>query len=352
MKTEVLIIGAGLTGLLLGYRLKKERISFRIIESRNRIGGRIHTVNSANETPIEMGATWLSTQHQELLLLLKELKTPVFEQFMDGIALFESLSTAPPQPIQLPKNQQPSYRIKGGTHTVINVLGKHLDPEELILNEKIKTINYTSKDGFTLHSENQKYLSKKVISTLPPMLLVNAIQFSPALPEEIVTIANKTHTWMGDSIKFGLSYSTPFWKEKNYSGTVFSNVGPITELYDHSNYENDRYALKGFLQSNIYTDTKENRTSKVVNQLQKLFGAEASTYLKYEESVWRNESETFVPAAHFVLPHQNNGHSLYQTPIYNKNLYIGGAETALQFGGYMEGAIRSAQSIYQKLKKQ
>ncbi|WP_109299541.1 FAD-dependent oxidoreductase [Aquimarina sp. AU474] len=351
MKTKVLIIGAGLTGLLLAYRLKKEGISFKIIEARNRIGGRIHTVYSEKETPIEMGATWLSTQHCELLALLEELKLPIFEQFMDGIALFESLSTAPPQQIELPRNQQPSYRIKGGTHAIINALAKHLETDELILNEKITDIHYTTKVGFTLNSRQKQYHSEKVISTLPPMLFVNSIQFSPALPEELINIANKTHTWMGDSIKFGLSYPTPFWKEKNYSGTIFSNVGPITELYDHSNYENDRYALKGFLQSGMYLETKENRISKVTNQLQKLFGTGASAYLKYEESIWREESETFVPTDHFVLPHQNNGHSIYQTSIYDKNLFIGGAETALQFGGYMEGAVKSAQSIYQEFKK-
>ena len=122
MKTEVLIIGAGLTGLLLGYRLKQSNISFKIIEARDRTGGRIHTIRSGNETPIEMGATWLGVQHEELFKLLDELNIPVFKQFMSGIALFESLSTAPPQHFQLPENQPPSYRIQGGTTTIINTL--------------------------------------------------------------------------------------------------------------------------------------------------------------------------------------------------------------------------------------
>ncbi|HEX2969801.1 MAG TPA: protoporphyrinogen oxidase [Bacteroidales bacterium] len=44
-KTEVLIIGAGLTGLSTGFWLKKAGIDFRIIEKENRTGGVINTVS-------------------------------------------------------------------------------------------------------------------------------------------------------------------------------------------------------------------------------------------------------------------------------------------------------------------
>ena len=348
MKSEVLIIGAGLTGLLLAYRLKKQDISFKIIEARDRIGGRIHTVLTDDETPIEMGATWIGIQHQELLKVLEELKLPVFEQFMKGTALFESLSTAPPQHIQLPPNQQPSYRIQGGTIALINTLASSLTQKELVLNEKITSISY-SKNQFEINAKNHTYHAHKVVSTVPPMLLVNTIQFSPSLLKNSVEIANNTHTWMGDSIKFGLSYKRPFWKENKYSGTVFSNVGPITELYDHSNDRNTKYALKGFLQSEIHRETKKNRESKVIHQLQKLFGNDALEYSQYKEEIWRKEPYTFKDSEHYILPHQNNGHPIYQKEIFDNNLYIAGAETAIQFGGYMEGAVKSAQSIYQKL---
>ncbi|WP_299258111.1 FAD-dependent oxidoreductase [uncultured Aquimarina sp.] len=348
MRSEILIVGAGLTGLLLAHKLKKKGIAVKVTEARDRIGGRIHTLQSKNQTPIEMGATWLSTQHHELLMLLEELELPVFEQFMEGIALFEPLSTAPPQQIQLPTNQEPSYRIQGGTISLINRLAKSLNNEELILNEKVTHINYL-KDHFEIHSESTTHYADKVISTIPPMLLVNSIKFNPLLPENIVDITNKTHTWMGDSIKFGISYNQPFWKENKYSGTVFSNVGPITELYDHSNSENTRFALKGFLQNGMQAYTKEQRRSKVESQLRKLFGDQSLQYLAYEEVVWKQEANTSIHSEKFIFPHQNNGHSYYQNGFFNNNFFIAGSETATRHAGYMEGAIQSAQSIYQKL---
>ncbi|MBQ4803382.1 FAD-dependent oxidoreductase [Aquimarina sp. MMG015] len=348
MKSEVLIIGAGLTGLLLAYRLKKDGKSVKIIEARNRVGGRIHTLKSAKETPIEMGATWLSLQHQELLRLLKELELPVFEQYMQGITLFEPLSTAPPQQIQLPTNQQPSYRIQHGTIAIIHKLVDLLDQKELILHEKIEHVNYTN-NSFKVTSSNNIYYPDKVVSTIPPSLLVNSIQFYPALSNKVIEIANKTHTWMGDSIKFGVSYETPFWKNSNYSGTVFSNVGPLTELYDHSNAENTHFSLKGFLQNGMAAYTKDERKSKVIHQLHKLFGEDALEYLSYEELVWKREPFTSLPSNDFIFPHQNNGHKIYQQGYYDDKFFIGGTETSPMHGGYMEGAILSAQSIYQKL---
>ena len=74
----ILIIGAGLSGLLTGYRLKKEGIPFKILEARNRVGGRINTVYGTNKTPVEMGATWFTKQHKNLIALLEELDIDFF----------------------------------------------------------------------------------------------------------------------------------------------------------------------------------------------------------------------------------------------------------------------------------
>ncbi len=351
MKTDILIIGAGLTGLLLTHKLKKKGVSLKVIEARNRIGGRIHTINSQQQTPIEMGATWLGKQHKELMHTLEDLDISVFEQYMKGIALFEPLSTAPPQQIELPSNQEASYRIQGGTSTLIDTLANSLESNELILNKKIVSISYNKQNQFTVRSDNhEEFESKYVISTLPPFLLINSIQFDPQLPESVNAIASKTHTWMEDSIKFGISYQNPFWKEMNYSGTIFSNVGPITELYDHSSYENDKYALKGFLQSGLYLLPKEKRKEKVLFQLEKLFGKVAKNYLAYEELLWTNEIYTSYPKEQYILPHQNNGHQIYQNGFFDDHFYIAGTETSPLYGGYMEGAVLSANFIYQKLK--
>jgi monoamine oxidase len=60
---EVIIIGAGLSGLSTAYQLKKAGINFKIIEAQDRIGGRIETIYGQDDTPMEMGATWFGKEH-------------------------------------------------------------------------------------------------------------------------------------------------------------------------------------------------------------------------------------------------------------------------------------------------
>ena len=52
MQKNILIIGAGLTGLLLAYKLKQQGVSVIILEARERLGGRIYTHLSDQNTPI------------------------------------------------------------------------------------------------------------------------------------------------------------------------------------------------------------------------------------------------------------------------------------------------------------
>lgn len=352
MKTEVIIIGAGLTGLTLGHLLKQKGVSFKIIEARDRIGGRIQTILSNNQTPIEMGATWISKQHTELIKLLEQLEIPVFKQSMDGIALFEPLSTAPPQQFHIPKNQEPSYRIAGGTSSLTNTLVNHIESNCIVLGEPVSIIKKTTNNRLITQSLKHEYSSKKIVSTIPPALFAKTITCIPSLTNETIQIAQKTQTWMGDSIKFGVSYKTPFWKEQGFSGTMFSNVGPISELYDHSNIENNRFALKGFLHNALSLESYEQRKTKVLQQLQKVFEDHTSQYISYEETVWSKENYTFTTNDSFVFPHQNNGHTIYQKGYLDNQLFIAGSETSPEFGGYMEGAVRSANFIYKQLAKE
>ena len=350
MKKDVLIIGSGLTGLLLGYRLTTAGYNVQILEARDRIGGRIHSLQSKETTPIEMGATWLGGQHQALVALLQELALPLFEQYMKGRALYAPLPNQPAQEIDIPPNESPSYRIQGGSATLIQKLASHLEENTIRLNTTVTQIEETVK-GVRITSSDEVWDALYVVSTLPPNLFVNSIQCTPALPEELINLAKQTHTWMGESIKFGISYSQPFWRAKGYSGAFFSNQGPVTELYDHSNVEENRFALKGFLAPNLAQDTAVVRKEKVMSQLTNIFGSEAASYLTYEECVWRDETHTFIPPDNFLMPHQNNGHPFYQEAYFNNRLLIAGAETSARFGGYMEGAVLSAEFCFEQLHK-
>lgn len=72
-KTDVIIIGAGAAGLAAGRELAKAGKKVILLEARNRIGGRINTLNVPDfSTPLEAGAEFIHGEMPVTQLLLKE----------------------------------------------------------------------------------------------------------------------------------------------------------------------------------------------------------------------------------------------------------------------------------------
>ena len=244
IQTDVVIIGGGLAGLMTAYLLRSTNLTVHVLEARERLGGRIHTV-SEGHAPLEMGATWLGKKHTELVSLLKELNIDTFEQTLGARAIYEPISTSPPQLVTLPPNSDPSFRIKGGSTILIQALAANLDDSNIHCGQIVRSIQKVN-DELLVYTLSLEFKASIVVSTLPPYLLTQSIDIQPALPRTLLDIAEQTHTWMGESIKVSLTYQHPFWRGRQSSGTIFSNVGPIPEMYDHSNQEDNLFALKGF----------------------------------------------------------------------------------------------------------
>lgn len=354
---EVIIVGAGLSGLAAAYYLKKGGIESLVLEAREREGGRIHTVQAdRNATPVEMGATWFAEKHTYLMQLLQELELPYFKQFQTGIGVFETDSSQEPQLFQIPNTEEASYRVAGGTAKLIQTLMHRIGSDGLILGTPLAAVTEHPDHIEIKTGKGESFLCRSLIITIPPFLLVSQdIQFNPVLPRELVHVMEHTHTWMGDSIKFAVSYESSFWRQQGYSGTVFSHSGIATEVYDHSNFEETRFALKGFLSADAAALTKEERATTVIEQLVRLLGEGAANYLSYTDQVWKQEAYTFADYGKYVMPHQYNGHSLYAQPLMHGKLYLAGTETSPHFGGYMDGAVYSglaaAKNILYRLQK-
>ena len=347
-EADILIIGAGLSGLSLAYYARAHKVSIKILEGRPRIGGRILTTYK-NETPLELGATWLSAQHTELRQLLKQLNLETFEQELGKTAVYEPNASNPHQVVSLPSNQEPSYRIKGGSSSLIRALQNSIETDQIKLDHRVSQI-IEEADFLKVMTNKGSFKAKVVISTLPPFLFTSSVDVQPSLPQAYKDISTNTHTWMGESIKIGLSYAQPFWKQDGLSGTIFSNPGPIPEMYDHSNFENSGFALKGFLNGAYFSLTKEQRLDMILNQLEKYYGPEVRGYIDYQEMIWQNEAFTYAPYKEHVFPHQNNGHEVFRQPYLTNRLFISGSETARHFPGYMEGAVRSSLRVLHQLK--
>jgi monoamine oxidase len=345
---NIIIIGGGLSGLTLAYTLSKQNIKSIILEGSSRLGGRIQTQIGNEGTPLELGATWFSDMHQNLLALLEELGLKKYPQFTKGKSLFQTNSFEPPQEFYVPESESPSFRIEGGTEALINALADKLDHQDIEINCKVNSISQKDQKLIIKTTEGRTFNADKIILCLPPKLAYHSIKFSPQLPEHVTTILPKVQTWMAGSLKFAIEYKEPFWRKNGHSGMLFSHTGPIIEMYDHTNYENNKFGFTGFLNSSFTSYEKSERRELVLSQLSKLISKEASNPIEYNDKVWSDEYVTTIDSVN-LRPHQNNGHPIFQNSYMDWKLYFCGTESSSQFPGYMEGAVISAHAVANKI---
>ena len=72
--------------------------------------------------------------------------------------------------------------------------------------------------------------------------------------------------------------------------------------------------------------------------------------MTYEETVWQNEPYPFIPYETHLLPHQNNGNPIFRKVCLDGQFFVAGTETEKSHPGYMDGAISSANFVFEELK--
>jgi len=81
---DVLVVGAGLAGLVAARQLTAAGRSVLLLEARDRVGGRIVNEELGDGKIVEMGGQWAGPTQDKVMALAKELSVPVFPTYDTG----------------------------------------------------------------------------------------------------------------------------------------------------------------------------------------------------------------------------------------------------------------------------
>ncbi len=94
---DVLILGAGISGLSAAHELKKKKFSVKILEARGRIGGRVWSAPLGEGLVGEYGAEWIGSTHTQMRKFAKEFGlTLLAHTFTEYELMFEGENTPDP----------------------------------------------------------------------------------------------------------------------------------------------------------------------------------------------------------------------------------------------------------------
>jgi monoamine oxidase len=343
---DIIIIGAGLSGLYAAWHLRQKQQDVIVLESRDRTGGRILSAEYDKTCRFDMGPAWVWPALQpRLQQLITHLNLDIFEQFTSGNTLYEKTSAVIERHAGQSSHSQ-SYRIAGGGESLIDALQADTPLASIHLNTCVQSIHQADMSVHTIRDgKPYKYTADKIILALPPRLIQQNIALDPPFSEDITEVLGDIPTWMSGHCKIIFIYEKPFWREKNLSGETFSQHGPLSEIYDATPVNEKYYALTSFVGLNAKQRKQmshEQLIEACMAQLQRLFGEDSMKTLDIKIKDWSLDENTSTEID-LISPMQ---HPQYPDALprsfWEEKLILAGTEVARQHGGYLEGALESA----------
>ena len=342
MKTDVLIIGGGLSGLALACELTAQGVDFLLLEARDRFGGRILSEKIGTEY-FDLGPAWFWPGQPRIAALIKKLTLTQFDQYAMGDVCFED-EHGQVQRGRGYASMQGSYRLKNGLGALTEALVTELEAKRLRLSTPVITLTRSAQDIEVKIHNGEVYSARRCVLALPPRIAAQLV-FSPALPESAILAMTEIATWMAGQAKVVAIYDRPFWREAGLSGDAMSRYGPMVEIHDASPSGGTSYALFGFIgvPPKVRGDEEAMR-QQILAQLGRLFGPEASKPVRLLLKDWAYDPFTATQRDWPAL----QAHPQYGLPdaslsLWDNCLIFAGTEVASQYGGYLEGALEAAE---------
>lgn len=349
MKSDIVIIGGGMSGLAATWQLQRSGLDVTLLEARERFGGRVLTMDRG-QADCDLGPSWFWEGQPLIASLLEHFGLSYYEQYSDGAVLVEQ---ADGQLMQSPY-QSPmlgSRRIEGGINSLADALVNEIEPSQRLLEHVVTGLRLDG-DSIIIDVKNATgtlQIEAQQVAIAMPLRLAAQLDFSPALPSKTLATLRQTPTWMAGHAKFFAVYDKPFWREDGFCGTAISRRGPLAEIHDASPNSGNAYSLFGFVGLTPADRLRMGRDQLIeaaVAQLVRLFGEAAQQPKSVYLQDW--SAETFTASQADQAPqtrHPHYGLAIDLHDAWQDKLAFIVSETAQTNSGLIEGALEAGLSF-------
>lgn len=346
---DTIIIGAGISGTYAASILAQRNESFIVLEARNRIGGRIYSPDYKGYCP-DLGPSWYwPAINPRIKALMQDLGLAGYPQYDSGYGRYQARNGSVRTVSGFPSEPE-SWRVSGGMIALVDGLHDRVPQKAILLNHPVcgierKTAHVVVSVGVLGQKPRRQLKASRVLLALPPRLAAASILFTPELSHELTQAMLKTSTWMAGQAKFFALYDQAGWRQSGLSGQAFSEFGPLVEIHDGSEEHNRPFGLTGFVGvPAAQRGNEQMMIQAIIHQLQVLYGEDAGRPAELFYKDWATEQ--FTATEYDQRPVHE--HPLYQPPAGKTDIWDGrvvfmGTETSEEFGGYIEGALASAE---------
>lgn len=275
---EIIVVGAGISGLSIARQLIQSGHSVTVLEARDRVGGRIHAITGNFSKPVETGAEFIHGEQPVTLSLLKEARidkslmkgkfysiakdelqrgdmlddhwkelfsklnklehdvtlTDFLQQYFAGeqyqdlrhrvIQFAEGFDIADPDRVSSlalreewkNSDDEHQYHPEGGYSKLIGFLGKDVvnNGGSIVLNEPVREVRLKAKNVEILADSGKIYRGEKVIITVP----LGVLQRGSIKFSPSIPEHQDAFAAMGFGgvIKFNFEFKEPVWESRDH----------------------------------------------------------------------------------------------------------------------------------------
>jgi monoamine oxidase len=394
---DIAIIGAGAAGLGAAHALKGSNLSVIVLEARDRVGGRGHTIMAAPDIPFDLGCGWLHSADQNSFVPIAEAlkfeidktRPPWREQsfdaafplaerldFMKSLDAFydrveeaagngrEGAASAYLEPgnrwnpmidaistyangaelervsigdLDAYEDTGINWRVRLGYGALMSAYGARLP---LALNCQVTLIDH-SQTRVRIETSNGKLNAEKVIVTVPTNLIADeAIRFYPALPAKIDAAAGLP-LGLADKVMLALKEPSGLPKDGNLRGATMRTAMGSFHLRPFG-----QASIEGYFGGRFARELEDAGNgalaAEAINEVAALLGNDYRKKLKpLAESRWSHDPYARGSYSH-ALPGHAADRAALAAPV-DGRLFFAGEATSPNFFSTAHGARDSGE---------